>query len=247
MPEAERAPRPTVALVSGGVDSCIMLARTLKEGRLIHPLYVRQGALWEDEEELALRRFLRALGQLQPEADGEGCLAPLSVMWLDLPARYAARWAVDPAVKAPDETTPDKSVYLPGRNMALLLQGAMLAHSVGAVALQMGLLAGNPFTDSRPEFFGAFTEAFALATGHRLEIETPLHGLKKAELLHHAQGLPLELTFSCLRPAEGRHCGRCNKCAERHRAFSEAGVEDPTEYGESGRGSRGVRELGSGY
>jgi 7-cyano-7-deazaguanine synthase len=43
-------------------------------------------------------------------------------------------------------------------------------------------------------------------------------------------GLPLELTFSCLRPVGGLHCGRCNKCAERRRGFAEAGLPDPTQY-----------------
>jgi 7-cyano-7-deazaguanine synthase len=26
------------------------------------------------------------------------------------------------------------------------------------------------------------------------------------------------------------HCSRCNKCAERRKAFSEAGIPDPTRY-----------------
>ena len=31
--------------------------------------------------------------------------------------------------------------------------------------------------------------------------------------------MPLELTFSCIDPRDGLHCGRCNKCAERQEAF----------------------------
>ena len=27
-----------------------------------------------------------------------------------------------------------------------------------------------------------------------------------------------------------RHCGRCSKCRERHDAFVDAGIKDPTEY-----------------
>jgi 7-cyano-7-deazaguanine synthase len=43
-------------------------------------------------------------------------------------------------------------------------------------------------------------------------------------------GVPLELTLSCMQPADGLHCGRCSKCRERRDAFREAGVEDPTTY-----------------
>jgi 7-cyano-7-deazaguanine synthase len=49
-------------------------------------------------------------------------------------------------------------------------------------------------------------------------------------VIRRARELPLEHTFSCIAPIEGRHCGRCNKCAERRRAFAAAGVDDPTEY-----------------
>jgi 7-cyano-7-deazaguanine synthase len=44
------------------------------------------------------------------------------------------------------------------------------------------------------------------------------------------RGLPLELTFSCLRPADQLHCGACNKCAERQAAFQAAGMRDGTRY-----------------
>jgi 7-cyano-7-deazaguanine synthase len=50
------------------------------------------------------------------------------------------------------------------------------------------------------------------------------------EVLKRAEGLPLELTFSCIAPEDGLHCGRCNKCAERARGFARAGLADPTRY-----------------
>jgi 7-cyano-7-deazaguanine synthase len=58
----------------------------------------------------------------------------------------------------------------------------------------------------------------------------PYRGLSKAEVVRRGRGLPLEWTFSCLKPADGRHCGACNKCAERRRGFAEAGLPDPTDY-----------------
>jgi 7-cyano-7-deazaguanine synthase in queuosine biosynthesis len=43
------------------------------------------------------------------------------------------------------------------------------------------------------------------------------------------------MTLSCMSPksaADGtpRHCGVCSKCRERHDAFVEADVTDPTDY-----------------
>ena len=52
-----------------------------------------------------------------------------------------------------------------------------------------------------------------------------------------ALGVPFELTLSCMNPqSEIRnpksaiHCGLGSKCRERHDAFIELGVADPTEY-----------------
>ena len=46
-------------------------------------------------------------------------------------------------------------------------------------------------------------------------------------------GLPLELTFSCIRPIDGLHCGVCSKCAERRDGFRDAGRVDRTRYAET--------------
>jgi 7-cyano-7-deazaguanine synthase len=63
-----------------------------------------------------------------------------------------------------------------------------------------------------------------------VRVRWPFAGLAKAEVLRLGRDLPLRHTFSCIRPAGGRHCGRCNKCAERRRGFVAAGLSDPTEY-----------------
>ena len=94
----------------------------------------------------------------------------------------------------------------------------------------LGTLDTSPFADSAGAFMERFAEAFGASAGHGLELERPLAGRSKPELVAQAKGVPLHLTFSCLRPVAGRHCGRCNKCEERRRVFREAQVEDPTEY-----------------
>ena len=61
-----------------------------------------------------------------------------------------------------------------------------------------------------------------------IEIETPLIGLSKAEIIRRglALGAPLELTWSCYQSSKAP-CGACDSCKLRCRAFEQAGVEDP--------------------
>ncbi len=63
---------------------------------------------------------------------------------------------------------------------------------------------------------------------HLLVLESIAQPLNGAAVFGRAA--PLGLTFSCLAPQRGLHCGACNKCSERRRAFVEVGLHDPTEY-----------------
>jgi 7-cyano-7-deazaguanine synthase len=207
-------------LVSGGLDSAVALAEAAREGP-VAPVFVRSGLVWEPAEMYWLERFLQTIG------------APALVV-LELPVRdlYGAHWSLtgdDP----PDAGSPDEAVYLPGRNLLLLSKAGVWAVEAGCAAIVMGPLAANPFPDGTRAFFDAMGEAIgrAMGLGAALPIVTPLAGLMKAEVVRRAAGLPLELTFSCLDPtADHRHCGVCNKCAERRKGFAEAGVADPTDY-----------------
>jgi len=66
--------------------------------------------------------------------------------------------------------------------------------------------------------------------GHWLEVVTPFSALVKADVLDLGRDLAVEHTFSCIDPQAGRHCGHCNKCAERRQAFTALSVEDRTDY-----------------
>lgn len=223
-----KLPRRTpgvVALISGGLDSAVMLGLALDRGDRVLPLYVRQGFVWEDEEEAAVRRFLGALQRRAPAG-----LMEFQVSRLSAPRRFVGAWALDADRPAPAADSPDEAVYLPGRNLGLLTQAALAAYSHGLGRIQIGALSGNPFPDATPAFFRAFERCVAEAMRWRVGIEAPLGRLTKTETLELGLRFPLDRTLSCIRPCGGAHCGRCNKCEERRLAFRRAGLPDPTHY-----------------
>ena len=61
-----------------------------------------------------------------------------------------------------------------------------------------------------------------------MKLIRPFDRLHKTDVLLRGKDLPLQLTFSCINPTEGRHCGICNKCAERKNGFAAAAVPDLT-------------------
>jgi 7-cyano-7-deazaguanine synthase len=112
-----------------------------------------------------------------------------------------------------------------------LLTKAMLwchLHKVPAVAL--AVLATNPFPDATSEFFRDFAAAINRGIDGAVRVETPYRGLSKVDIVRLGRGLPLEHTLSCASPVNAGHCGVCNKCGERGRAFRAAGLPDPARY-----------------
>ncbi len=124
----------------------------------------------------------------------------------------------------------DSAVYLPGRNAVLMVKAALWCHLHGVAELALAVLRSNPFADASAEFFEQFEAAMNVAVGARLRIVRPFAALDKLQVVKLGRGLPLGLTFSCIAPVGGLHCGRCNKCAERQSAFRLIGSPDPTCY-----------------
>jgi 7-cyano-7-deazaguanine synthase len=211
-------------LTSGGLDSAILVADLARQGRRCVPLYINCGLAWERTELEYLRRYLAELTNCLPNLEP---LVVLDVQVLDL---YGSHWSVTGAA-TPDESTPDEAVYLPGRNLLLASKALLWCHLNQVNSLALGVLASNPFPDASPKFFALVTEAVGLAVGEPgPRIILPYAKLHKAEVMQRGRGLPLEWSFSCIAPKDGLHCGHCNKCAERKKAFTEASITDPTQY-----------------
>jgi 7-cyano-7-deazaguanine synthase len=212
---------PQAVLVSGGLDSAILLGEALRTHPAVYPLYVRHGLFWEGAELRHLRRYL--------EAVSGPALRPLTVLDLQVADLYGDHWSVS-GRGVPDADSPDEAVFLPGRNVLLLAKAMLWCHLHGVPAVALAPLESNPFPDATPAFFAAYQDVVNTAVGGSVRVLRPYLGLSKAEVMRCGRDLPLGLTFSCIRPAQGKHCGRCNKCAERRRAFAAAGMADPTEY-----------------
>jgi len=212
---------PVAVLVSGGPDSAILVGELAETSPQVVPIYVRFGMIWEDDEEKALHGFL---GAMQSPT-----INPLHVLHMPIGPVYGQHWSLT-GHEVPDAASPDAAVFLPGRNLLLLSQASIWCQLHGVWVIALGLLKGNPFPDSSDAFFASFETTFYQAMGHRIGIVRPNQQLTKVQVLQRGNLMPLGLTWSCIRPTGGLHCGRCNKCAERQNAFAKAGMDDPTHY-----------------
>lgn len=220
----------TVVLLSGGLDSAVLLAQEA-DHQPVHAVYVSVGLAWERAEQTMARRLLQA-----PVFDGR--VPPPAVLEVTMRDVYApTHWAIRGTPPAYD--TPDEDVYLIGRNVVLLSKAAVLATTLNATRLALGTLANNPFPDATPHFFAAMSRALSLGLDHPIEIATPFVGLRKEDVIRLGDrlGVPLEITLSCMNPIPAMredgvpvHCGLCSKCRERRDAFQAAAVEDRTAY-----------------
>lgn len=208
-------------MLSGGLDSSILLGHLLRHGHEIQPFYVRTGVVWEQAEVRAIHRFAKAVQR-------PGLREPV-VLHLPLMDLYQGHWSTT-GLQTPEVDSPDDSVYLPGRNALLLVKPAVWCQLHGIVQLALGVLGTNPFADATPEFFADFESALNRAPGQGIRVVRPFAQLTKREVMTLGRDLPLETTFSCVAPVGDLHCGACNKCGERHAAFRLIGVEDPTQY-----------------
>jgi 7-cyano-7-deazaguanine synthase len=203
------------------LDSAILLRQLLDRGDHVQPFYIDFGLCWQADELRAVWRYLSAVAEPR--------LAPLVTLELPLADVYQQHWSIT-GRNAPSQSSPDEAVFLPGRNALLVIKAALWCQLHGIDELALATLKSSPFPDASSQFFHDFESALNLALSSRLRLVRPFAQLDKRQVMELGGGLPLELTFSCIAPVRGQHCGVCNKCAERQAAFRLIGRDDPTAY-----------------
>ena len=221
-----------VVLVSGGMDSAVVLALARERGFECHALSVSYGQRHTSE--------LAAAAEL---AATQGA-AQHKVVVVDLRSIGGSALTADIAVPEHDAGEPhDPGIpvtYVPARNTIMLSIALGWAEVLGADDIFCGVNAVDfsGYPDCRPEFVAAFEALANLATkagveGHRLRVHAPLMRLGKADIAREGMRLGVDFarTVSCYQAdSDGRACGRCDACRLRAEGFATAGLTDPTRY-----------------
>ncbi len=236
---------PAVVLLSGGLDSAVVLACAQADGHDCHVLTFDYGQRHRHELAAAARVAdsraippdhrrtltinLRAIGGSALTAD-------------DIPVPK------DRPQSPTTPTTPGHHVvpptYVPARNLIFLSCAAAYAEAIHARDLYAGMNAVDysGYPDCREPFLRAFAHAATLGTksgaedGLAFRLHTPLLQLSKPQIIRKGLdlGVDFALTHSCYDPitkdTATLACAHCDSCLIRAKGFKDAGVPDPTRY-----------------
>ena len=225
--------KKAVVLLSGGLDSCTVMAIARDAGYAIHAMSFRYGQKHVHEIQAA-QRVAEVFG------------ARMHVI-VDIDLRVFGGSALTGDIDVPkgrneaDMAGDIPVTYVPARNTIFLSFALAWAETLCCSDIFIGVNAVDysGYPDCRPEYIAAFQTLANLATraavqhGQRLTVHTPLIDLTKGQIIRRglALGVDYAMTHSCYDPdALGRACGACDSCVLRKKGFRDAGVPDPTAY-----------------
>jgi len=217
-----------VALLSGGMDSCVCAAIAAQEHELalLHVSYGQRTAARERRAFQEIADFWGVERRLECRLDHLRQIGGSSLTDLNLPV------VKDGLDKGPGGIP---TSYVPFRNAHLIAIAVSWAEVIGARWVYIGAVEADSsgYPDCRPSYYEAFNRLIELGTRPETNIRlvTPVIEMSKAEIIRRGLefGAPLHLTWSCYE-REDRACGRCDSCLLRWRAFEQAGVADPVPY-----------------
>ncbi len=221
-----------VVLVSGGMDSAVVLAMAREQGFITYALSVAYGQRHTSELAAAARNA-QALGAAEHK-----------IVAVDLRSIGGSALTADIAVPEHEFGEPADAgipvTYVPARNTIMLSIALGWAEVLDATEIFCGVNAVDfsGYPDCRPEFIDAFQTLANLATktgveGAGFRVRAPLMRMGKDAIAREGVRLGVDFaqTVSCYQAdADGRACRRCDACRLRAEGFANAGMADPTRY-----------------
>ena len=215
--------KPGVILIlSGGIDSTVLLYHLLDKGYEVEALSFNYGQIHHRE----LKSAYFQAQQAGVEHKTLGIMNLASILGENLLTNS------DTWLSADARGEPRKMTTVPNRNMVSISMATSYAITSGRHAVAIGTHLGDiGYPDCREVFSHAIAQAMALCHYDPILLVRPFVRMTKAEVIQrgHELGVDFFQTYSCYR-GEEMHCGRCVACVERIQAFRTAGVKDLTVY-----------------
>ena len=219
-----------ISVLSGGLD-CVVSTCAYAEDYDIHAITFNYGQKAFKQELKASKRICEKMGFEHTVIDLPW-LASISTSSLNTDEEI-------PEVTDEDLDDIEKSsesagsVWVPARNMVFTSIAVSFAESIGADIIIVGWdkEEAATFPDNSKEFLNKFNELIEEGSPDKITIKAPAIDLNKDEIvkLGVEVGAPMEMSYSCYKGGE-KHCGVCESCMRRKRAFAKAGIDDLTQY-----------------
>ncbi len=222
--------KKAISVLSGGLDCCVATSVYDNEYE-IHAITFNYG-------QKAFRRELKASKEICEKMGWTHEVIELP--WLSKISTSSLNTDEDiPEVDFDDLDDIEKSketassVWVPARNTVFTSIALSYAESIGAEKIIVGWDAEEAatFPDNSKEFLNAFNDLIKVGSPEKIEIEAPAIDLDKEEIvkLGLEVGAPMELSYSCYKGGD-KHCGVCESCVRRKRAFESLKIKDKSEY-----------------
>ena len=186
-------------LLSGGLDSTVLLGQLLLQGKECSTLSFDYGQ--RHREELHRAQAIAAHYKVEH-----------SILTID-PGLFSS---INSSLTNKELPVTLENAYVPGRNLLFLAHAASFAEARNISEIYFGAHAQDSpaFPDCQKEFFKAVQDTIHIGTKHPLHIFTPFIHLTKKEIISLGNQLkiPIELTLSCYDPQNGKPCGICPAC-----------------------------------
>ncbi len=214
----------SIVVLSGGMDSAVLMADLLNKGEKIQALSFDYGSRHNEKE-------LPCAASLCRENNVEHKIVKLPFINELFSSTLLKSGGDVPDGFYMEENM--KSTVVPFRNGIMLSIAAGFAESVGAGEVLLASHSGDHFIypDCRPEFNKAFSHAVFIGSGEQVTLRFPFVDMDKRDIgdLGRRLGMDFTKTWTCYK-GEEVHCGTCGACDERKYALRFPEGLDPTIY-----------------